>query len=203
MAPKVAIVYYSMYGHIKALALAEQAGLKKAGIEADIFQVPETLPQEVLTKMHAPPKPTDIPTIDPATLEKYDAFLFGIPTRYGNFPAQWKAFWDSTGGQWQTGAYWGKFAGVFVSTGTQGGGQESTVISSLSTLTHHGIIFVPLGYKTSFGQLANLSEVHGGSPWGAGTFAGGDGSRQPTALEIEVATIQGESFGQTISKLNF
>ncbi|KAA8570491.1 hypothetical protein EYC84_002762 [Monilinia fructicola] len=102
MAPKVAIVFYSLYGHIQQLAEAEKEGLKKAGIEADLFQVPETLPKEVLTKMHAPPK-SNIPTIDPATLATYDAFLFGIPTRYGNFPAQWKAFWDATGSQWQTG----------------------------------------------------------------------------------------------------
>lgn len=100
-----------------------------------------------------------------------DGFLFGIPTRYGNFPAQWKAFWDKTGGQWQTGAFWGKYAGVFVSTGTPGGGQESTIMNSLSTLAHHGIIYVPLGYKTVFGTLADLTEVRGGSPWGAGTFS--------------------------------
>jgi len=202
MAPKVAIVFYSMYGHIKALAEAEQAGLKKAGIEADLFQIPETLPQEVLTKMHAPPK-SDYPTIDAKTLESYDAFLFGIPTRYGNFPAQWKTFWDATGGQWGTGGYWGKFAGIFVSSASLGGGQESTAIAAMSTLTHHGIIYVPLGYAKSFAQLTNLSEVHGGSPWGAGTFAGSDGSRQPSALELEVATIQGEAFGKTVSKVTF
>ncbi len=120
--------------------------------------------------MHAPAK-SDYPVADPKTLEKYDAFLFGIPTRYGNFPAQWKAFWDSTGGQWASGAFWGKYAGVFVSTAGLGGGQESTVIASISTLAHHGIIYVPLGYKTAFGKLVDLSEVHGGSPWGAGTFA--------------------------------
>ncbi|TVY59184.1 Minor allergen Alt a 7 [Lachnellula cervina] len=193
MAPKVAIVFYSMYGHIQKLAEAEKEGLKKAGIEADLFQVPETLPEDVLAKMHAPPK-SAIPVIDAKTLEQYDAFLIGIPTRYGNFPAQWKAFWDTTGAQWAAGAYWGKYAGIFVSTGTPGGGQESTAISALSTLTHHGIIYVPLGYKTAFGQLANLNEVRGGSPWGAGTFAGPDGSRQPTPLEIELATIHGESF---------
>jgi NAD(P)H dehydrogenase (quinone) len=121
--------------------------------------------------MHAPPKAVDVPIIDPATLEKYDAFLFGVPTRYGNFPAQWKTFWDATGKQWKTGAYWGKYAGVFVSTAGPGGGQESTMIATMSTLAHHGIIYVPLGYKTSFPLLANLSEVHGGSPWGAGTYA--------------------------------
>jgi len=202
MAPKVAIVFYSMYGHIKALAEAEKAGLKKAGIEADIYQVAETLPQEVLTKMHAPPK-SDYPVIDAKTLESYDAFLFGIPTRYGNFPAQWKAFWDTTGGQWAAGGFWGKYAGVFVSTGTQGGGQESTVIAALSTLTHHGIVYVPLGYKHTFAQLANLTEIRGGSPWGAGTFSAADGSRMPSALELEVATIQGEQFGLAVSKVNF
>jgi len=202
MAPKVAIVFYSLYGHIAKLAEAEKEGLKKVGIEADLFQIAETLPEEVLTKMHAPPKP-DIPIIDAVTLATYDAFLFGIPTRYGNFPAQWKTFWDTTGSQWATGGYWGKYAGIFVSTGTPGGGQESTVISALSTLTHHGLIYVPLGYKTSFPLLANLSEVRGGSPWGAGTFAGADGSRQPTALELELATIQGESFGNAILKVSF
>lgn len=121
--------------------------------------------------MHAPGQSPDIPFADPGTLEKYDGFLFGIPTRYGNFPAQWKTFWDRTGQQWQTGAYWGKYAGVFISTAGLGGGQESTALASLSTLAHHGIIYVPLGYKTTFASLTNLSEVHGGSPWGAGTFA--------------------------------
>jgi len=202
MAPKVAIVFYSMYGHILKLAEAEKEGLKKVGIEADLYQVPETLPEEVLTKMHAPPK-ADIPIITPEILATYDAFLFGIPTRYGNFPAQWKAFWDSTGSQWSTGGYWGKYAGVFVSTGTPGGGQESTVISALSTLTHHGIIYVPLGYATSFPLLANLTEVRGGSPWGAGSFAGADGSRQPSALEIQLASTHGEAFGNAVSKVKF
>ena len=122
--------------------------------------------------MHAPPADESVPTLDdPKTLEQYDAFLFGIPTRYGNFPAQWKTFWDKTGGQWQSGAYWGKYAGLFISTGTLGGGQESTAIAAMSTLTHHGIIYVPLGYKTVFPLLGDLSEVRGGSPWGAGTFS--------------------------------
>jgi NAD(P)H dehydrogenase (quinone) len=200
--PKVAIVFYSMYGHIAKLAEAEKAGLKKAGIEADLYQIEETLPQEVLAKMHAPPK-SDYPVVTPDILETYDAFLFGIPTRYGNFPAQWKAFWDSTGKQWASGGFWGKYAGIFVSSGSAGGGQESTAIAALSTLTHHGIIYVPLGYKTAFPILANLSEARGGSPWGAGTFAGADGSRQPTALELELATTHGESFAMAIKKVNF
>jgi len=201
--PKVAIVYYSMYGHIAQMAKAEQEGLKKAGIEADLFQVPETLPQEVLAKMGAPGANPDIPTITADKLEEYDAFLFGVPTRFGNFPAQWKTFWDTTGKQWSTGGYWGKYAGLFISTGTQGGGQESTALSVMSTIAHHGITFVPLGYKMTFGQLANLQEIHGGSPWGAGTYSGADGSRMPSALEIEIATLQGEAFGNHVKKVSF
>ena len=154
--------------------------------------------------MHAAPKDESIHTLeDPATLEQYDAFLFGIPTRYGNFPAQWESFWDKTGHQWQTGAYWGKFAGLFISTGTQGGGQESTAIAAMSTLTHHGLIYVPLGYKTTFHILGDLSEVRGGSPWGAGTFSAGDGSRQPTEKELTLATEQGKAFYSAVSKVNF
>lgn len=120
--------------------------------------------------MHAPPKP-DYPVAEPNKLLDYDAVLFGIPTRYGNFPAQWKAFWDKTGGIWASGGFWGKYAGLFVSTGTQGGGQESTALATMSTLTHHGFIYVPLGYKTVFPILSNLNEARGGSAWGAGTFA--------------------------------
>jgi len=200
--PKVAIVFYTMYGHIYKLALSVQQGLKSVGINADLYQVPETLPAEVLAKMYAPPKP-DVPIITPETLAKYDAFMLGIPTRYGNFPAQWKAFWDSTGGQWMSGGFWGKYAGIFVSTGTPGGGQESTAIAAMSTLTHHGIIYVPLGYKTAMPILGDLSEVHGGSPWGAGTFAGADGSRKPSELELRLAVVHGEAFGNAVKKVNF
>ena len=199
--PKIAIAYYSMYGHIRQMAEAEKKGIEEAGGSATLFQVEETLSDEVLAKMHAPPKPTDVQVLsDPAQLEEFDAFLLGIPTRYGNFPAQWKAFWDRAGKQWATGAYHGKFAGVFVSTGSQGGGQESTVIAAMSTLAHQGIIYVPFGYKHAFGQLSDLSEVRGGSAWGAGTFAGGDGSRQPSAKELEIAHIQGKTFYETVAR---
>jgi len=200
MAPKIAVVYYSMYGHIRQLAEAEKKGAEAAGAEVDIYQIPETLSDEILAKMHAPPKPTDIPVLsDPTVLLKYDAFLFGIPTRYGNFPAQWKTFWDSTGQIWGSGGYWGKKAGLFVSSGNPGGGQESTALAAMSTLAHHGIVFVPLGYSKAFPEITNVTEVHGGSPWGAGTFAGIDGSRQPTELELKIATIQGEVFAQALS----
>lgn len=168
------ILQYSTWGHVQKLAEHEAKGIREAGGECDLYQISETLPKEVLNKMYAPEKPADIPTMShPSELEKYDAFLFGIPTRYGNFPAQWKTFWDMSGGQWQTGAFWGKYAGLFVSTGTQGGGQESTAIATMSTLAHHGFIYVPLGYKTTFSLLGDLSEVRGGSAWGAGTFSVG------------------------------
>ena len=143
-----------------------------------VSRIAETLSDDVLAKMHAPPKP-DYPILAPSQLASFDAFLFGIPTRYGNFPAQWKvrlvaplmripshplqAFWDHTGGLWLKGSLAGKFAGVFVSTGTPGGGQETTVITSLSTLMHHGMIFVPLGYSRTFSLMGDMSQVRGGT----------------------------------------
>ncbi|KAI9770242.1 MAG: Minor allergen Alt a 7 [Geoglossum simile] len=202
MAPKIAIVTYSLYGHIDKLAEQVKIGIEESGGTANRFQVQETLPEEILKKMGAPPKGQH-PIIGPDELSTYDAFLFGIPTRYGNMPAQWKAFWDATGALWASGKLWGKYAGVFVSTGTPGGGQESTVIATLSTLAHHGIIYVPLGYKTVFPALANLEEVRGGSPWGAGTFAGPDGSRQPTTLELELAKSHGKAFYEVVKKVDF
>lgn len=199
MAPKIAIIYYSTWGHIRQLAVAAQKAIESAGGSADIYQIPETLPSEVLQKLYAAPKADD-PIATPETLTQYDAFLFGIPTRFGNFPAQWKTFWDSTGGLWASGALYGKYAGVFISTAGQGGGQEVTALNSLSVLVHHGINFVPFGYKPAFAELTNLEEVHGGSPWGAGTFAGSDGSRQPSALELKIAGIQASSFLEIVSK---
>lgn len=199
MAPKIAIIYYSTYGHIRALAQNIQKGIAASGGHADLFQIAETLSPQVLEAIHAPPKSND-PIIAPADLVKYDAFLFGVPTRYGNQPAQWRSFWDATGGLWAQGALYGKYVGLFVSTGTPGGGQEVTALNSLSTFVHHGMIYVPLGYKDTFSLMTNLEEVHGGSPWGAGTFAGADGSRQPTELELEVARLQGKGFFETVSK---
>ncbi|KAF7378174.1 flavoprotein [Mycena sanguinolenta] len=218
MAPKVAIVIYSMYGHIAKMAEAVKKGVEETGGSATIYQIPETLPQEVLAKMYAPAKP-DYPIMDATTLATFDAFIMGIPTRYGNFP--WAvegtlpalflsfsflplfAFWDTTGGLWGSGALAGKYAGAFVSTAGPGGGQEVTIQNAISTLTHHGVCFVPFGYSAAFPQLSNLSEVHGGSPWGAGTYAATDGSRQPSALELEIATLQGKQFYGVISKVNF
>ncbi|ABN68456.1 protoplast secreted protein 2 precursor [Scheffersomyces stipitis CBS 6054] len=199
MAPKVAIIIYSLYHHIATMAEAVKKGVEAAGGEATIFQVPETLSEEVLTLLHAPPKP-DYPIATNDTLTSYDAFVFGIPTRFGNYPAQFKAFWDATGGLWASGALYGKPAGIFVSTGTPGGGQEVTALNALSVLVHHGIIYVPLGYAKAFPQITSFEEVHGSSPWGAGTFAGADGSRSPNKIELEIAEIQGKSFYETIQK---
>ncbi|KAG1733395.1 flavoprotein-like protein [Suillus paluster] len=200
--PKVAIIIYSMHGHIAKMAESVKSGVEAAGGSTTIYQIPETLSDEVLVKMHASPKPS-YPIIASSELIKFDAFIFGIPTRYSNYPAQWKTFWDATGGLWVRGELAGKLAGFFVSTGSQGGGQEATVISCLSTLTHHGMIFVPLGYKNTFAQLSNVSEVRGGSPWGAGTFTGADDARQPSALELEIASLQGKGFWEVVSKYQF
>lgn len=184
---KIAIIQYSTYGHITQLAKAVQKGVADAGYKADIFQVPETLPQEVLDKMHAPAKPTDIPIATNDTLTEYDAFLFGVPTRYGTAPAQFFEFWGATGGLWANGSLAGKPAGVFVSTSGQGGGQETTVRNFLNFLAHHGMPYIPLGYANAFALQSSMEEVHGGSPYGAGTFANVDGSRQPSTLELEIA----------------
>jgi NAD(P)H dehydrogenase (quinone) len=109
--------------------------------------------------------------MNPTDLGNFDAFLFGVPTRYGSMPTQWKSFWDSTGQLWLKGALHGKYGGAFVCSGGLGGGQEQTIVSLLSSFTHHGILFVPLGYKPALKQLGNVDEVHGGSPWGAGAVA--------------------------------
>ncbi|TFY64583.1 hypothetical protein EVJ58_g2530 [Rhodofomes roseus] len=197
--PKIAIIIYTMYGHIAKMAETVKSGVEAAGGSATIYQVAETLPQDILDLLHAPAKPA-YPVLQPADLPQFDAFIFGVPTRYGNMPAQLKAFFDATGQLWATGALAGKYVSVFVSTGTPGGGQETTVINLLSTFVHHGLIFVPLGYSKTFGQLANLTEARRG---GAGTFAGADGSRQPTALELELAKLQGEHFYSVVSKVKF
>ncbi|TFK36589.1 NADH-quinone oxidoreductase [Crucibulum laeve] len=200
--PRVAVVVYSMYGHIAKMAESVKAGIISAGGSADILQVPETLPKEILERLNAPPKP-NYPVISSGHLLEYDAFLFGIPTRYGNMPAQWKAFWDSTGHLWSRGRLSGKYAALFVSTASLGGGQEATAMNTLSTLAHHGMIYVPFGYAHAFEEMAGLQEVRGGSPWGSGTLAGGDGSRQPSELELELAKVQGRSFYDVVSRVKF
>eukprot|EP00961_Rhodomonas_salina_P123236 1660025-Rhodomonas_salina.1 len=198
MAPKIAIIYYSMYGHIRTMALAIKKGIEAAGCEAVLLQVPETLSDDILGKMSAPPKSED-PIANVAELANYDGFMFGLSGRYGMMPAQVKTFWDATGQLWQSGQLIGKPAGVFVSTGTQGGGQETIGMTFVSQMAHHGMVFVPLGYRDP--KVFDYSEAHGASPYGAGCLAGPDGSRQPSALELAVAETQGKSFAEIATKL--
>ncbi|KAJ3218050.1 hypothetical protein HDU67_006750 [Dinochytrium kinnereticum] len=197
MAPKIYVVIYSSWGHIKTLGEHLAKGAREAGAEVKIFRVPETLPEEVTAKMHMA-KFDDIPVITPAELEEADGFLFGLPTRYGVPAGQIKTFWDSTGQLWMKQALAGKYAGCFTSTATQCGGQETTIMTMIPHFVHHGMIFVPFGYGHP--NLHDNTEVHGGGPWGAGTIAGGDGSRQPHEKELAVAHAQGKKFAEILTK---
>ncbi|KAJ4981278.1 hypothetical protein NE237_032115 [Protea cynaroides] len=197
MATKIYIVYYSMYGHVEKLAEEIKKGASSVdGVEANLWQVPETLSDEILGKMSAPPK-SDVPIIEPSDLAEADGILFGFPTRFGMMAAQFKAFLDATGGLWRTQELAGKPAGIFYSTASQGGGQETTPLTAITQLVHHGMIFVPIGYTFGAGMF-EMDKVKGGSPYGAGTLAG-DGSRQPSQLELEQAFHQGKYFA-AISK---
>ncbi|KAK9674407.1 hypothetical protein RND81_12G230500 [Saponaria officinalis] len=199
MATKVYIVYYSMYGHVQKLAEEIQKGAASVeGVEAKLWQVPETLSEEVLGKLSAAPK-GNVPTITPNELTEADGFVFGFPTRFGMMAAQFKAFFDSTGGLWKTQQLAGKPAGLFISTGSQGGGQETTALTAITQLTHHGMLFVPIGYTFGAGMF-EMENVKGGSPYGAGTYAGHDG-RQPTELELEQARHQGKYIATITKKL--
>ncbi|KAI7883991.1 NAD(P)H:quinone oxidoreductase, type IV [Lichtheimia hyalospora FSU 10163] len=195
MAPTVYIVIYTLYHHIYKLALEVQKGLEAVGVEVKLFQVAETLSDEILTKMHAPPKP-DLPVISVEQLTEPDGLIFGIPTRFGSCPAQIKALLDATGKLWATGALSGKFAGTFFSTASQHGGQETTSLTTITYFAHHGMIYVPFGFAHT--ALFDNSEVVGGSAYGAGTVANGDGSRQPTEKELDIARTQGENFGKVV-----
>lgn len=199
MAVKIYIVYYSMYGHVEKLAEEIKKGAASVeGVEATLWQVPEILPEEVLLKMNAPPK-TEVPIIEPQQLADADGLLFGFPTRYGMMAAQFKAFLDATGGLWRTQQLAGKPAGLFYSTGSQGGGQETTALTAITQLVHHGMLYVPIGYTFGAGMF-EMEQVKGGSPYGSGTFAG-DGSRQPSKLELEQAFHQGKYLAGITKKL--
>ncbi|KAG9153320.1 hypothetical protein Leryth_018028 [Lithospermum erythrorhizon] len=199
MAVKLYIVYYSTYGHVLKLAEEMKKGAESVdGVEVKLWQVAETLPEEVLGKMYAPPK-GDAPIITPDELAEADGYLFGFPTRFGMMPAQFKAFFDSTGGLWQSGGLVGKPAGFFISSGSQGGGQETTALTAITQLVHHGMIYVPIG--GTFGAGLHKNEIRGGTLYGAGTFAGPDGARQPTELELELAFHQGKYTAGIVKRL--
>ncbi|MDI6477455.1 NAD(P)H:quinone oxidoreductase [Cronobacter dublinensis] len=185
---KVLVLYYSMYGHVETLAHAVAEGVEKVqGAEVTIKRVPETMQAEAFTK--AGGKAQETPVATPQELADYDAIIVGTPTRFGNMSGQMRTFFDQTGGLWASGALYGKLASVFSSTGT-GGGQEHTISSTWTTLAHHGMIIVPIGYGAQ--ELFDISTVHGGTPYGATTIAGGDGSRQPSQEELAIARYQGE-----------
>ena len=195
---KVLVLYYSTYGHIETMAGAIAEGARSAGAEVDIKRVPETAPEEVARSGHFKlDQAAPLATVDDLT--KYDAIIIGTPTRYGRVSSQMASFLDQTGGLWAKGALNGKVGAAFTSTASQHGGQETTLFSIITNLMHLGLIMVGLPYSFQ-GQLT-LGEVTGGSPYGATTIAGGDGSRQPTANELDGARHQGKLVAETAAKL--
>jgi NAD(P)H dehydrogenase (quinone) len=201
---RVIILFYSMYGHVETLAKSIAEGANSVnGVKAELWRIPETLPEEVLKKMHAKVNSDDIPTmtydkIDELT--KADGILFGMPTRFGMMSAQVKSFFDSTGGLWTKGALIGKPAGLFMSVGGQGGGQETTALTAITQFAHHGMVYVPVGYGMGH-ELYSMDEIRGGCAYGSGTYAGADGSRIPSSLELKLAKYQGEQFANFVNKL--
>ncbi|HEY1082434.1 MAG TPA: NAD(P)H:quinone oxidoreductase [Prosthecobacter sp.] len=196
---KILVLYYSTYGHIETMAQAVAEGARSVeGAEVTLKRVPETMPPDVAAKAGAK-LDQSAPIATPAELADYDAIIFGTPTRFGNMAAQMRNFLDQTGGLWVKGALVGKVGSVFASTGT-GGGNESTILTFIPTLLHHGMVYVGLPYAAP--ELTDISEVRGGSPYGAATIAGPDGSRQPSAKELSLARFQGKHVAQIASKLH-
>ncbi|SKA37788.1 NAD(P)H:quinone oxidoreductase [Consotaella salsifontis] len=195
---KVLVLYYSSYGHIEAMAQAVAEGAKSAGAEVDIKRVPETAPAEVVKAAGFRFNP-DHPEAQPDDLKNYDAIVIGVPTRYGNMSSQMQSFWDRTGPLWATGALVGKVGGAFSSTATQHGGNEETLFGAIRVLLHHGLMIVGLPYAFQ-GQM-RMDEIVGGSPYGATTISGGDGSRMPSATELDGARFQGKHIAEVAAKV--
>ncbi len=199
---KVLIVFYSMYGHIYKMAKAAVEGVGNVkGAQAKLCKVPETLPDEVLKKMGAFEflKSLKEPVCRLEDLVDADAIIFATPTRFGNMVGQLRQFLDSTGGLWAKNALVGKVGSVITSTGTQHGGQESTILTTHVTLLHHGMVIVGLPY--AFEGQKRTDEITGGSPYGASTIAGGEGERLPSENELAAARYQGEHVAKIASKL--
>ena len=186
--PRILVLYYSSYGHVETMAHAVAEGAGAEGAEVVIKRVPELVPDEVakaaFIKLDQP-----APVADPNELADYDAIIVGVPTRFGNMAAQMRNFWDQTGALWGQAALVGKVGSAFTSTATQHGGQETTILSTHLTMLHHGMIIVGLPY--SYGTNSNMDEISGGTPYGASTLAGSDGSRQPSENELAGARAQG------------
>jgi NAD(P)H dehydrogenase (quinone) len=203
MSTKIQVIFYSTYGHVYTLAEAIAAGAREiAGTEVEVLQVAETLSDEILGKMHA----TDarktfaaVPLADPKRLAEADAIILGSPTRYGSAAAQMRAFLDATGSLWASGALIGKVGSAFTSTGSQHGGQETTLLAMSTFFFHHGMVIAGVPYSAA--ELSNVAEVSGGTPYGASTVAGPRGDRRPTANELAVARAQGRHVATIAGKL--
>ena len=197
--PKVLVLYHSAYGHIETMAKAVAEGARSAGAEVDIKRVPETVPEAVAKASYFKlDQEAPIATIE--DLANYDAVIVGAGTRFGRMNSQMAAFLDQAGGLWARGALNGKVGGAFTSTATQHGGQETTLFSIITNLLHFGMVVVGMDYGHA-GQMT-LNEITGGSPYGATTIAGGDGSRQPTENELDGARYQGRKVAETAAKLH-
>lgn len=195
---KVLVLYYSTYGHIEQMAQAMAEGARAGGATVDVKRVPETVPDDVARAGHFKlDQQAPVATVE--ELPSYDAIVLGAPTRYGRMPSQMAAFLDRTGGLWASGALNGKVGAAFTSTATQHGGQETTIFSMVTNLLHFGMVIVGLPY--SYGDQMTLDEISGNSPYGASTIAGGQGQRQPSALELGGARHQGQLVAQVAVKL--
>jgi NAD(P)H:quinone oxidoreductase type IV len=203
MGIKVQVVFYSMYGHVYRMAQEVVEGAKQvSGAEVSLYQVPELMSDDILEKYAAKAAKTafsNVPVAKPEQLAEADAIIFGTPTRFGNMAAQMRNFLDQTGPLWRKGALVGKVGSVFASTGTQHGGQETTITSFHSTLLHHGMIIVGVPYTEP--GLTYMGEISGGTPYGATTMAGADGARQPNENELKIARYQGKHVAEIASKL--
>lgn len=195
---KVLVLYYSSYGHIEQMAQAIAEGARGAGAAVTIKRVPETAPAEVAAAAHFKID-QEAPVATVAELADYDAIVFGLPTRFGRMPSQMAAFLDQAGGLWASGKLNGKVGSAFTSTASQHGGQETTLFSMITNMLHFGLVVVGLPY--SFGGQMGIDEVKGGSPYGATTIAHSDGSRQPSAVELDGARFQGKHVAEIANKL--
>lgn len=195
---KVLVLYYSAYGHIEQMAKAVAEGARSTGADVTIKRVAELVPEDVAKASHYK-LDQDAPLATVAELEGYDAIIVGAGTRFGVVASQMRNFWDQTGGLWAEGKLVGKVGSVFTSSATQHGGQESTVLTFIPTLLHHGMAVVGLPY--AFAGQMGVDEIKGGSPYGASTITDGDGSRQPSAVELEGARYQGAHVAKIAAKL--
>lgn len=195
---KVLVLYYSSYGHVEAMAGAVAEGARAAGAEVAVKRVPELVPADVAAKSgFKTQQAAPVASVD--ELPQYDAIIFGTPTRFGNMAAQMRNFLDQTGGLWAGGKLIGKVGSVFASTASQHGGQETTLTSFHTTLLHHGMVIVGVPYSEA--RQMTLGEISGGSPYGATTIAGGDGSRQPSENELAIARFQGGHVAKIAARL--